>query len=595
MNDKGMNRKGAKNAETRKRISLRALRLCGKKVVAVSVLVLIALLPFSFAGAQGPDSKMSTQLARELQEGPAEFLVILARQADLGGAAQLPGRVAKGEWVARQLQQTARIEQSGLRMLLDRQGVSYRSLWIVNGLVVRGDAALARRLGERPEVARLIANPTLHLRIPEPDAQTSGLASPSVAENIEWHVSRVRAPEVWARYGVRGEGVVVADNDTGVKWDHEALKQQYRGWDAEAGAANHDYAWHDAFGEYSAPYDDHGHGTHVDGIMVGDNVAVAGEGASRRQTGVAPEAEWIGCRNMSGGVGSPASYLDCFQWLLAPTRADGTQPRPELAPDIINNSWACTPGEGCTDDQLDVLREAAANVRAAGIFNVVAAGNEGNAQCGTVISPPAIYPELFAVGATDESNRLAGFSSIGPVLRDGSDRFKPDLVAPGQSVQSSTAGSTSSYGYLSGTSMAAPGVSGVAALMLDAAPQLSGDVALIERLLRETAQPITEERTVGHPDDACAADASEHPNLLYGWGLVDALAAVEIARTCPIADFSGDGAVDIQDLARQATAWDQPAGGSAAEFDLNADGTIDETDLRMASEQWKTGCLFPSG
>ncbi|MCZ7569575.1 MAG: S8 family serine peptidase [Ardenticatenaceae bacterium] len=404
------------------------------------------------------------------------------------------------------------------------------------------------------------------------------------------------ATDVWQTYGVRGEGAVVADNDTGVRWDHEALKAQYRGWDAATGRVNHDYAWHDAFGQYLAPYDDHGHGTHTTGTMVGDNEAVAGsDGPTRRQVGVAPGARWIACRNMAAGVGSPASYLDCFEWLLAPTRSDGSDSQPLLAPDIINNSWACTSGEGCTNDQLDVLESAAAAVRAAGILNVVAAGNEGNSQCGTVSDPPTIYPEVFSVGASNSANFLASFSSIGPVIRDGSQRFKPDLVAPGQSVVSSTSWSPSAYATSSGTSMATPAVSGVAALMLSAAPQLNGKVSLIERILRETAQPLTATVTIGHPTNACLADGSLHPNLLYGWGLVDARSAVAVARSCPSADFDGTGAVDVRDLALQAAAWHQPVDPLTRAFDLNQDNVIDIVDLILGSEEWLVRCQFPGG
>lgn len=565
-----------------------------RTLVAGGLALLLVVVSLSLAAAQRPAPKIGPELATELAEGPAEFLVVFARQADLSPADRLPGRAARTAWVVGRLQQAAAAGQAPLRALLEERGVPARPFWIVNALLVQGDADLARLLSARPEVARLVTNRASLSVLPRPQPLPPG-AAPLAVASVEWNVVRVGAVDVWETYGVHGEGVVVADNDTGVRWDHEALKEQYRGWDTATDTVNHDYAWHDAFGQHLAPYDDHGHGTHTTGTMVGDNQATAGDGATRRQVGVAPGARWIACRNMSAGVGSPASYLDCFEWLLAPTRSDGSEPQPALAPDIINNSWACTSGEGCTNDQLDVLRSAAAAVRAAGILNVVSAGNGGNTQCGTISEVPTIYPEVFSVGATaNSSDALASFSSIGPVIRDGSQRFKPDLVAPGQSVVSSINWSASAYASMNGTSMATPAVSGVAALMLSAAPQLSGKVALIERILRETARPLTTTATVSHPGGACLAEGAPHPNLLYGWGLVDARAAVAVALSCPRADFDGSGAVDVRDPALQTAAWHRPVDTLTQGFDLNQDGAIDIVDFSLASAEWLAACQFPN-
>lgn len=564
-------------------------------LAACGIALLLVALSLSLVTAQGPAPKVSPELAAELAVGPADFLVVFSRQADLSAASRLPDRAAKATWVVRQLQRTAAAEQAPLRALLERRGVPTRPFWIVNVLLVRGDADLARLLSARTDVARLVANQPGRTLLPRPQPLSGSLVEPLAVDSVEWNVARVGASEVWETYDVRGEGVVVANNDTGVRWDHEALREQYRGWDAETETASHDYAWHDAFGQHLAPYDDHGHGTHTTGTAVGDNErAAARDGALRRQIGMAPGARWIACRNMNAGVGSPASYLDCFEWLLAPTRSDGSDPQPALSPDIINNSWACTSGEGCTNDQLAILASAADSIRAAGILSVAAAGNQGNSSCGTVSDPPTIYPEVFSVGATNSANSLASFSSIGPVIRDGSQRFKPDLVAPGQNVVSSTSWSTSAYATSSGTSMATPAVSGVAALMLSAAPHLSGKVSLIEQILHKTAQSLTASVTIGHPTNACLADGSLHPNLLYGWGLVRARAAVEVAQSCPRADFDGSGAVDVLDLALQAAVWHQPVDTLTQGFDLNRDGTIDIVDLTRASAEWLAVCQFAS-
>ncbi|MEZ4519661.1 MAG: S8 family serine peptidase [Chloroflexota bacterium] len=263
------------------------------------------------------------------------------------------------------------------------------------------------------------------------------------------------APEVWA-WGYEGQGIVIGGQDTGYDWTHPALQPHYRGWDGQT--ANHDYNWHDAIHEenpnssfgnscgydVSEPCDDGYHGTHTMGTMVGDD----GQG---NLTGMAPGAEWIGCRNMEDGWGSPATYTECFEWFIAPYPVGGdsfSDGDPAMAPHVINNSWSCPPSEGCTPDILQPVVEA---VRAAGIVTVQSAGNTGPA-CQSVNTPAAIYDASFTVGAVDSSQNIAGFSGRGPVT--GSGLPKPDIVAPGVGITSTIPGN--GYGILSGTSMAAP-------------------------------------------------------------------------------------------------------------------------------------------
>jgi uncharacterized repeat protein (TIGR01451 family) len=318
--------------------------------------------------------------------------------------------------------------------------------------------------------------------------------------------------------GYSGQGIVVAGQDTGYEWDHPALKEQYRGWDGTA--VVHDYNWHDAIHSNTHgvnpcgvdspfPCDDNSHGTHTMGTIVGD------DGGSN-QIGVAPGARWIGCRNMDNGWGTPATYAECFEFFLAPYPIGGdpmVDGDPSLAPHVINNSWTCPPAEGCDVNSLRIVVE---NVRAAGIVVVVSAGNSGSG-CGTVDTPPALHDAAFSIGATYSSDQIAGFSSRGPVTADGSNRPKPDVSAPGASVRSSVPGG--GYGIKSGTSMAAPHTAGVVALLWSAATQHIGDVDITEEIIRETARPIL--------DSTCGGDADGHPNNVYGWGIVDALAAVQ--------------------------------------------------------------------
>ena len=109
------------------------------------------------------------------------------------------------------------------------------------------------------------------------------------------------------------------------------------------------------------------------------------------QIGMAPGAKWIGCRNMDANFGTPARYIECMQWFLAPTRIGGGDPDPTKAPDITNNSWHCPPSEGCSFDTLQAAVEAQA---AAGIMMVSAAQNAGP-NCSTVSNPPGIYEATY--------------------------------------------------------------------------------------------------------------------------------------------------------------------------------------------------------
>ncbi len=226
-------------------------------------------------------------------------------------------------------------------------------------------------------------------------------------QGVEWNIAAVGAPQVWAA-GDTGAGIVVAGADTGVDWTHPALQSKYRGW--ADGKASHDYNWFDPWDGTAAPWDDNGHGTYTIGLAVG------GDGADN-QIGMAPGAQWIACRNMRYGVGNPGAYISCMEFFLAPFPHGGDpfrDGRPDLAPDVINNSWGCPPKEGCRADTLSIALQ---NLKAAGIMMVAAAGNDGPA-CSTATDPPANSGAVFTVGASDQKNALAFFSSRGPDFRD---------------------------------------------------------------------------------------------------------------------------------------------------------------------------------
>lgn len=477
------------------------------------LLILFLLLPLGVsAGRQAPTSvtwldKVDPWVLQTAADGETEFLIFLREQADLNPAVQLADKHAKGEYVFQTLSQLAARSQAPLLAELERAGLDYRPFWIANMVWVRGDLQAIQALASRAEVAYLYANPLVQGDLPDPNQ--SPAVVPSAMNTIEWNVLQINADDVWAA-GFSGQNVVIGGQDTGYDWQHPALINQYRGWDGDF--ASHDYNWYDATSEASlTPVDPYGHGTHTMGTMVGD------DGAGL-QIGVAPQAEWIGCRNMdAAGWGSPATYAACYQWFVAPTRVDGTVPRIDLAPDVINNSWACLPVEGCTNTNPNVLLAVVQAVRAAGILTVHSSGNYGP-TCGQIY-PAAIYGESFTVGSTDRYDIIAGSSSRGPATWDGSSRLKPQVSAPGVGVLSSVPGG--GYRLMSGTSMAAPHVAGLAALLISAEPDLGGQVGTIETIIEQSAVPR-------YTHETCGGDTpSSRPNHTYGWGRVDAWAAYQ--------------------------------------------------------------------
>ena len=495
---------------------------------AMPKMYMLTCLMCCFLAAFGQDQTGkvdSTLLVKTAEDAVVECLVVMQTQADLSAARNLRGKTEKARYVLEKLRLVAEQAQADIRRYLEAYGAEYRPLYIVDALLVKADRPLLLQLAQRPDVAFIADNPPIRLERPLPADPQGG------ARTIEWGLEKIGADKVWAM-GIRGQGVTVGGQDTGYDWTHPALKASYRGYDAATDTADHNYNWHDAIHELSPlnndslpdpannpcgldspePCDDNNHGTHTMGTMVG----LDGE----NEIGVAPEAQWCGCRNMERGWGSPFTYLECFQWFLAPTDLNDENPDPERAPHVIANSWYCPPVEGCTPGNFAVMNLAIQNLRLAGTVVVVSAGNSGP-SCSSISAPPAMFDAAFAVGATNQGDTIAGFSSRGPVTIDGSMRLKPDLSAPGVGVRSSIR--FGGYASFSGTSMAGPHVAGVVALMISANPDLAGQPDLIEDILRQTAVPLTTDQECG------GIPGTEVPNHTYGYGRVDALAAVEKA------------------------------------------------------------------
>jgi serine protease AprX len=506
-------------------------------LVVASCVLALGAVP-SETRATDASVKISSSVLRDTAGGRTTPIVVYLRdQANLSRAYAMRDQDARGWYVYRTLKAHAARTQAPLRAWLRSRHAPYRSFWAANVIVSRGDRAFVNKLAARHDVrsvesARgvdgLQAEP-LPLRTPLQALETGPASAGARAAGIEWGVNDVHAPALWS-LGYTGQGMVVASADTGVRWTHAALESHYRGWNGTT--ADHDYNWHDAVhsgggvcgANTLAPCDDDAHGTHTTGTAVGD------DGAGN-QIGVAPGAKWIGCRNMDQGTGSPATYTECFQWFIAPTDLGGANADPTKRPDVVTDSWTCPPSEGCAADTLQTIVQ---NTEASGIFVEASAGNSGP-SCSTVSDPPAIYSSAFSTGAVDSSNNLASFSSRGPVTADGSNRLKPDLVAPGVNVRSSVNSTDTAYASISGTSMAGPHVAGIVALLWSARPDLVRNIAATKQVLTGSANPA-----VGNGGSGCGG-SSTVPNNNFGWGLVDASAAYNGSNRVLTLSKSGTG------------------------------------------------------
>jgi bacillopeptidase F len=430
------------------------------------------LLPFSTpAGAEAPDLP---GFLRSLQpDREVSVIVALSAKADLKRVKDRDRGLRRAAVVSA-LKSKADATQGPFKSFLEARGAKrVRSLWIINGMAITAPAAVIGELANLPGIESI--RPDGIVAVP--------VAAPAVPAPAEWNIAAVRAPELW-QLGFNGQGIVVANMDTGVDVSHLDLQGRWRG------GTN---SWYDPNGEHPAPYDRDGHGTQTMGIMAGGN-------AGGTFIGVAPGAQWIAVKifNDAGAAFYSAIHLG-FQWLLDP---DG-DPATNDAPDIVNLSWGLPVAGGCNAEfQPDVQA-----LKAAEIFVAVASGNDGP-NASTSVSP-ANYPESVSVGAVHQ-NLVVDFSSgRGPSACDGT--VYPELAAPGMNIKTTdlTGGGAfpTSYAYVDGTSYAAPHVAGAAALLLQAFPTLP--VTTLEALLRMSAQDLG----MAGPDND------------YGYGLVDAYGA----------------------------------------------------------------------
>lgn len=378
-----------------------------------------------------------------------------------------------------------------------------KDLWIVNGIAATLPAVAVKELANRKGIERVDLDS--HVRggrpqqMPAPRLSQRGGASlperPVPSDVVgsggamsratpAWNLVAVQAPDLWA-LGLTGRGVVVAAMDTGVDPLHPDLQRRWRG------GSN---SWFDPHGEEAAPYDALGHGTQAVGIILGGSAL-----------GIAPDARWIGVKLYDAdGRASMSDIHTAFQWLLDP---DG-DPATVDTPDVVNASWVLAGRRAgvCNLEFSDDIHM----LRSAGIAVVLAAGNDG--PFARTSSSPGNNPGALSVGAVDRDLGVARQNSRGPSACDGS--VFPRLTAPGVNIRTSdlSYGGLPSYASVSGSSLAAPHVAGVLALLAGAFP--AATVEELEDALSRSALDLGE----------------RGPDNQFGFGLVRAMEAFRLLR-----------------------------------------------------------------
>ncbi|MER7719664.1 S8 family serine peptidase [Streptomyces flaveolus] len=461
------------------------------------------------AQSEPAPGKVDSALSKAVADGgEAKFFVVLKDQADLTAAKKQSSHAKAATAAYQALKATAKDSQQSITTFLDKEKVAHKDFWIANTILVNGDQDLVEALAKRSDVASIVKARSFKLDDTETsDAKVTKTRTTSAGTDSSadgdgspgWGVSDIKADQVWDQYLDRGEGIVVANVDSGVQYDHPDLVEQYRGNNGD-GTVTNDYNFYDATGicaTSSTPCDDNGHGTHTMGTMVG-----------KHGIGVAPNAKWMAAKACGTSKGScdDDDLLAAGQWILAPTDHTGQNPRPDLAPNIVNNSWG---GDGTF--YTDIVN----SWNAAGIFEAFAAGNDGDGTTCSTTHPPGAQTETYGVGAYDASGKIASFSGFGPSPTDGS--AKPNISAPGVDIESTWPGS--SYNTEQGTSMATPHVAGAVALLWSAAPSLIGDIDATRKLLDEGARDVD--------DTHCGGTAGA--NNVWGEGKLDILASIDKA------------------------------------------------------------------
>ncbi|MFI7608423.1 S8 family serine peptidase [Micromonospora sp. NPDC049366] len=486
------------------------------------------------ASAPSPADKIRPELTKQLQgKTEGDFWIRFKDRADLSKASSIKDWNERGTAVAAALKKTAAESQAKVRAELDSSGAKYQTFWASNAIRVSGGSlTMVQNLAARSEVEGLYA--PVAYEIPK----TTEGADEKTTNALEWGIANINADDVWSQYAVQGEGITIANIDTGVQFDHPALVNSYRGNNGD-GTFDHNYNWFNAAGTCATPCDGDGHGTHTMGTMAG------ADGAN--QIGVAPGVRWIAA---NGCCPSDAALINSGQWMLEPTDLNGQNPDASKRPNIINNSWGTR-----LPSNDPFMEDVTLAWTASGIFGVFSNGNSGPG-CQTSGAPGSLESN-YSAGAYDINNNIASFSARGPGQNG---QIKPNISAPGVNVRSSVPGN--GYASISGTSMAAPHLAGAIALLWSAAPALLGDVNATRALLDDAAVDTADSQCGGTTDD----------NNVWGEGRLDALALINAA---PIGD-TGTLAGTVTDAASGspiAGATVAITGAADRQFTTGTDGT----------------------
>lgn len=369
---------------------------------------------------------------------------------------------------------------------------SYESFFIINCVNLVARKSVIVELAKRDDVEKIIENKVIKVEKPEKN-EIIRMSRSAYDIHIPWNLEAINAYKAQRYTKDCNNEVVVGIIDSGVDSTHSAISKNYRGNDSSLAA----YSWYNTIngkdGSQEKPYDDRGHGTHVCGTILGSK--------ENALLGVAPKAKWIGVKVFDqDGETDNVKLLKAGEWIMAPNGD------PTKAPKVVNNSWGGNSNDGFFQEIVKKWREA-------GIFPVFSAGNVGPFNDGgdDSIGTPGAYPESYAVGAIRKDEHIAKFSLRGKSSY--TNKIKPDIVAPGVNILSCIPGQK--YTIYTGTSMAAPHVTGVIALMLQVNPNLTVDQ--IENILNETALPLKDEYYTTTPNNG------------YGYGKVNAVSAVQLA------------------------------------------------------------------
>ncbi len=460
-------------------------------VIFISFLLLSMTGAAVRAGEISPD--LQNMLAGAADDDPMRVIIRLKGIIELG-AYKDPDKALRRSKLIKALKVKTDASQKSLKKFLKDNGLMDKDvevLWLINGVAVTVPAAMVEPLAARSDVEKVDFDAAV--------AAPAGISSPSATP--EWNIEMIRAPEFWA-LGHDGDGVVVASLDTGVDYFHPDIGPQWRG------GSN---SWYDPNGEHAVPYDHSGHGTRVMGLIVGGD-------AGGTVIGAAPGAQWIAAKIFDDRGRSRLSRIHmAFQWVLDP---DG-DPDLDDAPDIVNNSWYL---QNTVDRCNTEFSQDIAVLRTAGIAVVFSAGNTGPYAASSV--SPSNNDGGVAVGAVDAFQYVAGFSGRGPSACSGD--IYPALAAPGVGVLTAdrTLGGVfpDSYISVSGTSFAAPHVSGAMALLLSALPGRT--LSELELALQQTAFDL----------------GPSGPDNEAGHGLVDPMAAFLVLTGPPAAPVAADDA-----------------------------------------------------